>query len=200
MEALGNVAETCPPLALPHGQLHSMRPRHFHPGASPGPRPDSKPGPKPDPDPDPNPGARARRFHLGASDVEVATWLAPHAHQPLLLFARMFRRSRRFSNPEEHADPNADPNADPTPRPDPVVGSTASPTPRSTRSSAASSPRASRPHPRFATSRLAQFASCARLRAVMAASTASARDVAELTLTLTPTPTLALTLALTLTR
>ncbi len=70
LEALGNVAATCPPLELPQAQLRSMR---------------------------------ARRFHLGASSDELAAWLAPHAHEPLLYFGRMFRRFHRFADGAQEA-------------------------------------------------------------------------------------------------
>ena len=46
----------------------------------------------------------AKHFHLGASEAELRAWLAPHAHEPLLYFGRMFRRFHRFTSAEQHAD------------------------------------------------------------------------------------------------
>ena len=45
---------------------------------------------------------RATKYHLGASETELAKWLAPLAHEPLLYFGRMFRRFGRFSSPRMH--------------------------------------------------------------------------------------------------
>ena len=45
---------------------------------------------------------RARRYHLGASSDELVRWLAPYASEPLLYFARMFRRFHRFSDATQH--------------------------------------------------------------------------------------------------
>ena len=47
---------------------------------------------------------KAKHFHLGASEAELRAWLAPHAHEPLLYFGRMFRRFHRFTSAEQHAD------------------------------------------------------------------------------------------------
>ena len=47
---------------------------------------------------------KAKHFHLGASEAELRAWLAPHAHEPLLYFGRMFRRFHRFSSAQHHAD------------------------------------------------------------------------------------------------
>ena len=41
---------------------------------------------------------RARHYHLGADEGELREWLRPHAHRPLLYFARMFRRFGHFDN------------------------------------------------------------------------------------------------------
>ena len=41
-------------------------------------------------------------FHLGADEAQLRAWLAPHAHRPLLYFARMFRRFRRFTDARSH--------------------------------------------------------------------------------------------------
>ncbi|KAL1511953.1 hypothetical protein AB1Y20_005233 [Prymnesium parvum] len=45
----------------------------------------------------------AAGFHLGATDAELLTWLAPFHAEPLLFFGRMFRRFWRFTSPRDHA-------------------------------------------------------------------------------------------------
>ena len=44
----------------------------------------------------------ASGYHLGASESQIRSWLAPYSHEPLLYFARMFRRFQRFSSETDH--------------------------------------------------------------------------------------------------
>ena len=45
---------------------------------------------------------RSSRIDLGPTSAQA--WLAPHAHEPLLYFGRMFRRFWRFSSAARHED------------------------------------------------------------------------------------------------
>ena len=46
---------------------------------------------------------RAKHYHLGADEGELREWLRPHAHRPLLYFARMFRRFGHFDKKDADA-------------------------------------------------------------------------------------------------